>query len=77
MKKFIIRMKWPPQGRQRYGHAYLYLVFAKTSNAAMAKAEGYWEGKQGGANPHMTELVGEIKKSDIFVLDELPRELRT
>ncbi len=75
MKRFVVRMCWPPEGRARHGHAYLYLVMADNPGLAEAKVEARWAGKQGGAAPHTTEVLGEVK-ADLFELISLPEELR-
>ena len=75
MKRFIVRVSWPPEGRSRYGHAYLYLVLTDNAALAEARVEERWHGKQGGANPHTTEVLGAVG-ADLFELDRLPQELQ-
>lgn len=75
MRRFIVRMSWPPQGRSRIGHAYLYLVLADNAVVAEARVEERWAGKQGGANPHTMEVLGAVE-TDLFELHGLPQELR-
>ena len=70
-RRFIVWMRWPPEGRSRYGHGYHYLVFAATEEDAVARVEARWAGKQGGANPHTTEVLGETE-ADLFELSRLP-----
>ncbi len=76
MHRFIVKMSWPPEGRSRFGHAYLYLVLADTKEDAVVRVEERWRGKQGGANPHTTLALGTVE-TDLFELRELPHELRT
>ncbi len=75
MQRFVVRMSWPPEGRSRYGHAYLYMVLADNAVLAEARVEERWRGKQGGANPHTTEVLGAVE-ADLFELISLPPELR-
>lgn len=75
MQRFVVRMSWPPEGRSRNGHAYLYLVLADNAVLAEARVEQRWRGKQGGANPHTTEVIGAVE-TNLFELSSLPQELR-
>ncbi len=75
MQRFIMRLSWPPEGRSRFGHAYVYLVLADNPGHAMDKVAEYWEGKQGWANPHTLTMLG-VVEADLFELHSLPQELR-
>ncbi len=74
-QRFVVRMSWPPQGRARSGHARLYLVLADNAMLARGRAEARWRGKQGGADPHITKVLGAVE-TDLFELHGLPSELR-
>lgn len=75
MHRFIVRMEWPPEGRSRFGHSYLYLVLADNAVVAEARVEERWAGKQGGANQHTIAVLGAVE-TDLFELHGLPSELR-
>lgn len=75
-KQFIVRITWPPEGRSRYGHAYLYLALAETEEEAAELVEAQWEGKQGGANPHTTDVERE-DDGDLFQLTGLGLKSRS
>ena len=65
LRQLIVEICWPPEGRSRHGHSYTYLVLAETKKRAVARVEARWAGKQGGADPHTTEVVDETD-SDLF-----------
>lgn len=69
--QFLVTIYWPPEGRQRRGHGYKYLVLADTEAAALDRAEQRWAGKMGGAKKHATEIVGEAD-ADFFELSCFP-----
>lgn len=70
-RQYIVRITWPPEGRSRYGHAYVYLALAETEAEAVELVEFRWRGKMGGSNPHTTEVDGEID-GDLFQLVNSP-----
>lgn len=76
MNHYIVGIYWPPQGRERHGHSYQYLVLANTEEQAIQRVEGRWAGKQGGANPHETLVLGKVEGVYLFKLAELPEECR-
>lgn len=76
MNRYIVGIYWPPQGQERSGHRYQYLVLADTEDQAIGRVEGRWAGKQGGANPHETLVLGKVEGVHLFKLAELPEEYR-
>lgn len=73
MRRFLVKIHWPPQGRERYGHGYNYLVLTDTAEQAVARVEARWHGKQGGATPHTIQVVG-VTETDLFELSRIPTE---
>ena len=78
MNNYFVTIRWPAQGRERYGHGYYYLVLdCHDEKEAAERVEGRWAGKQGGANPHETTVLGQVMEGiHLFRLAELPEECR-
>lgn len=73
VNSYIVTIHWPPRGRERYGHSYKYLVLATTEEMAVERVEERWAGKQGGADPHTTTVLGQVEGVHLFMLAELPK----
>lgn len=75
IRQFIVNIYWPPEGHERHGRGYNYLVLAATAEDAWARVEARWSGKTGGAKPHTTQVLG-VVDIDLFELGQLPEELK-
>lgn len=74
---YIVTILWPPQGRERFGHGYNYLVLdCHDKQEAIERVEGHWAGKQGGVNPHETTAYPVVESISLFRLAEVPEEHR-
>ena len=78
MKHYFVTIRWSPKGRERSGHSYYYLALnCRDEQEAISFAEGRWAGKQGGADPHETTVLGQVVEGIHLVeLARLPEECR-